>query len=360
MSDFTARLGAELREAALHEERRGPVVRALRAARPEPAPAVRAVAAAAVAGVLLIAVVLLGSPAPEPASPPGPRVAADVAVGDALGASARPGFGAMWLSDSSRGEILRVDPGTLRVTRRIPVGSEVALATAGGSVWALPRGPGYQGGPILRIAPDSGRTVARIVPRTPAGGPFRGGSLVVAGGRVWVLGPTGAVAVDPASNGIVAEIRLGGSFTVTDAVVREGELWLTRADRSITRFDARSGRRLGRLPWRTDGFLAPFAGRLVEVTKDSVALVDPATGRPQWRRRVGTELRDGQVSGTRVFVVGADGPAAARDRLWQIDARSGRIEGAITVPQFGPLGVVAVGDGVWLLAAGGHAVVVEP
>jgi outer membrane protein assembly factor BamB len=316
----------------------------------------------AAAGVVLLVAIVVGrpAPAPEPAGPPGPRVVANVTLGDALGPSARPGFGAMWLSDSSRGAILRVDPRTRRVTKRIPVGSEVALATAAGSVWALPRGPGYQGGPLLRIGPRTGRTIARIPLRPAAGGPFRGGSLIVAGARVWVLGATGAVAVDPARDRVVAEIRLGGSFTVSDAFVRDGELWLTRADRSVTRFDARTGRRLGVLSWRTEGFLVPFADRLIAVTKDSVALVDPRTGRATWRRPLGTDLRDAQVSGASVFVEGGDGPPAARDRLWQLDARTGRVAGATTMPEFGPAGMVAVGRGVWVLTAGGRAVVVEP
>jgi hypothetical protein len=30
------------------------------------------------------------------------------------------------------------------------------------------------------------------------------------------------------------------------------------------------------------------------------------------------------------------------------------------MPEFGPVGMVAVGRGVWLLTAGGRAVVVEP
>jgi len=96
------------------------------------------------------------------------------------------------------------------------------------------------------------------------------------------------------------------------------------------------------------------------VSKRSVARVDARTGRAAWRRRLGTELHDAQVAGPRVFVVGGDGPAAARDRVWALDARSGRIAGAVTMPEFGPVGMVAVGRGVWLLTAGGRAVVVEP
>ncbi|MEA2383766.1 MAG: hypothetical protein QOH72_3737 [Solirubrobacteraceae bacterium] len=322
--------------------------------------ALGALAVAVAAGLLLLVTVLRGSPAPEPVTPPGPRVVANVALGDALGPSARPGFGALWLTDSSRGEVLRVDPRTRRVTKRIPVGSEVALATSAGSVWALGRGPGYQGGPLLRIGPGTGRTIARISLQTAAGGPFRGGSLIVAGPRVWVLGATGAVAVDPARDRVVAAIRLGGSFTVTDALVHDGELWLTRGDRSVTRFDGRTGRRLGRVPWRRNGFLVPFGNDLIAVTKRAIALVDPRTGRAAWHRPLGTELHDARVTGSRVFVEGGDGPAAARDRIWALDARTGRVAGVTTMPEFGPVGMVAVGRGVWLLTAGGRAVVVEP
>jgi streptogramin lyase len=276
--DFTARLRMQLRDAGIRDERRGALSRTLVAARPRPAVALAALAAVAAAVALVVGTVLLGSAPPEPATPPGPRVVADVALGDGFGATARPAFGAMWLSDSSRGEVLRVDLRTRRVTRRIPVGSEAALATGAGSVWTLPRGPGYQGGPLLRIGPATGRTIARIPLRTAAGGPFPGGSLLIGGGRVWVLGPSGAMAVDPARDRVVAEIRLGGSFTVSDAIVHDGELWISRRDGSVTRFDARTG----------------------------------------------------------------------------------RIVGTLTMPEFGPQGMVAVGRGVWLITAGGRAVIVEP
>jgi hypothetical protein len=317
--------------------------------------------AVVVAGAaIVVATVLRGAREPHAAPPPGPRVAANVALGDALGQSARSAFGSLWLTDSSQGVILRVDARTRRVTKRIPVGSEVALAIAAGSVWALPRGLGYQGGPLLRIGPNTGRTIVRISLQSAAGGPFRGGSIIVAGARVWVLGATGALAIDPARDHVVARIRLGGSYIVTDAFVHDGELWLTRGDRSITRFDARTGRRLGRVAWERNAFLVPFGKDLIAVSERSVARVDARTGHATWRRPLGTELHDAQVAGSRLFVVGGDGPAAARDRVWALDARSGRIAGAVTMPEFGPVGMVAVGRGVWLLTAGGRAVVVEP
>jgi hypothetical protein len=167
--DFTARLQMQLRDAAIREERRGALSRTLVAARPRPAVALGVLAAAVAAAVALLFTVVIGPPRPEPATPPGPRVVADVALGDALGPSGRPGFGAVWFSDSSRGVILRVDPGTRRVTRRIDVGSEVALATAAGSVWALPRGPGYQGGRCCGSGRGpAGRSRASRCARRPA------------------------------------------------------------------------------------------------------------------------------------------------------------------------------------------------
>ena len=357
--DFTARLRVQLRDAAIREEQRAPLVRALRAARPRPAAALGAFAAAAAAGVVLLVAVLLGSPAPETATPAGPRVVANVPIGGGFNGSARAAFGSVWLSDSGRGEILRVDPRTRRVTRRIPVGSEVTLEAGDGAVWAVPVGAGNPAGPLVRIDPRSGRTVARIPLRMRGGDvlPARG---VIAGPLVWAIGPNGALGVDPARNRIVSEIRLGGSFQVIDALMHDGELWITRADHSITRFDARTGRRLGRVPWRTDAFHLPFADKLIALSARKVALVDPGTGRALWQRAVGTSLELMDVSGGRLFVDGADGPAGTPNRVWEIDVHDGHVIGTATVREFSLVGMVRAGSGVWLLSSGGHVVVVAP
>jgi hypothetical protein len=357
--EFTARLRVQLRDAAIREERRGPVVRALRAARPRPAAAVGAFATAVAAGVVLLMTVILGSPAPETAQPAGPHVVAKVPMAGGFNGSARAAFGSVWLSDSGRGAILRVDPRTRRVTAKIPVGSEVGLETGDGAVWAVPRGAGNVGGTLTRIDPRSGRVAARIPLRTLNGDVFPGGGLI-AGPLVWVIGPNGAVGVDPARNRVVREIRLGGSFLIVDAIVRDGQLWLTRADHTVTRFDARTGRRLGGLRWRTDGFLLPFADKLIALSERNVALVDPGTGRALWRTRLGTKLELDELSGGRLFVEGADGAAGGRDRVWELDAHDGRVIGSAPVPEFSIVGMIRAGNGVWLLSSGGNAVVVAP
>ena len=45
--------------------------------------------------------------------------------------------------------------------------------------------------------------------------------------------------------------------------------------------------------------------------------------------------------------------ATTRDRLWRIDARTGHATGALTLPEFGAAGVVAVGKQVWTMSLGG-------
>jgi hypothetical protein len=360
--DFTTRLRVQLHEAALREERRGALGRRLASVRAlPPATAAGAFAASVAAGLVLVfGVWLAGALRTEPAAPPGPRVVANVAIGDALGRGATAGFGALWLSDPDRGEILRVDPRTRRVKARIPVGSEASLDVGEGSVWAVAIPPGSFGSGVLtRIDPRTNRVVARI-PLRRGGGDLQPGGPVLVGPRVWVIGPNGGVAVDPARNRVVADIGVGsGGFQIVDALFRDGELWVTTSERATTRFDARTGRRLGRLRWRPDGQLIPYADKLIEVGARSVALVEPASGRPLWRWDLGVELHLAELARGRLFVEGAP-PGGGRESVWQIEPHTGRTIGSVAVPEFTVLAMAAVGDEVWLPTAGGRAVVVAP
>ena len=120
-------------------------------------------------------------------------------MADGLGRSTQVAFGSVWLSETNTGQILRVDPRTRRVTARIPVGSEVSLAAGDGSIWAIPSEAGVPSSPLMRIDPKTNRIVARIPMRAPNGEPFVGGFVVV-GPRVWVIGGTSVLAVDPTRN----------------------------------------------------------------------------------------------------------------------------------------------------------------
>jgi len=361
--DFTARLRLQLREAALREEDRGGLARAATAVRTRPSLAVGSFAAALAVGlVLVLGMWMVASTNTETTAPDaGPRVVANVPIADALGRGTTVAFGSVWLSETNNGNILRVDPRTRRVTARIPVGSEVSLAAGDGSIWAIPREAGrVAASPLMRIDPRTNRIVARIPMRAPGGSPFLGVFIVV-GPRVWVIGGTSVLAVDATRNRPVREVELGGSYQINDASLRDGELWLTRGDRTITRLDAVNGRRLGRLPWRvpTGGYVFPYADKLVKVAQRSVSLADPSTGRPLWRTRLGTQVNGADIAGGRLYVEGLNG-SSARDTLWELDPRTGRVLGTMTVPVFGVVGSARVGRDLWLTSAAGRVVVVSP
>jgi hypothetical protein len=362
--DFTTRLQLQLREAAEREERRSPAARRIAAARWALAPrvAVGPLLAAAAVGVALLGglwTLTSFNPEPEPATPPGVRVAATVPVGETLNGGAVAAFGALWISDSGRGEIVRVDPDSRHVTARIPVGGETELAAGDGSLWAVRNRVtvGRESGPLLRIDPRTRRVVARIPLRTPGGDQFDGGFPVV-GPRIWVLGRSGALAVDPARNRVVRHISVSSAgYNVDNGVLHGRELWLTSSSGSTVRYDARTGRRLARLSWRP-GLLLPFGDRLVELGKNSVVLVDPDTGRAAWRTQVGQEMHWADVVGDRVMVAGLDG-TSPRERLWEVDGRTGKVSRPILLPGFGPVRILGVGGEAWVLMQAGTAVVVR-
>jgi putative pyrroloquinoline-quinone binding quinoprotein len=237
---------------------------------------------------------------------------------------------------------------------------DVNLGAGAGAIWAVPRRPSLRQTRLIRIDPRTNRVVARIPVPSPGGRYPLFGAAVLAGPRVWVVGAMGLLAVDPARNRPAREIVLGGDFLVIDSLLRGNELWVTRADLSITRFDALSGQRLGRLGWTApSGFAVPHGNRMVTGAGGSVSLVDPVGGRTLWRTQLGTQLNDAVLVGGRLLVEGVNG-ASARDTLWELDPRTGHVRGALTVPGFSVNAMLRVDGDAWLVTADGHVIVVAP
>jgi DNA-directed RNA polymerase specialized sigma24 family protein len=359
--DVPTRLRIQLRDAAQRLDRRGALGGA--AARLAPAsrrgPAVFGLAAA-----LLLAALATGvwsiTDAGTARSAPGPRVVTTVAVADGLGRSAQVAFGSVWLSATNDDAVLRVDPRTRRVLARIAVGTDVNLGAGAGGVWAVPRRPSRATTRLIRIDPRTNRVVARIAIPSPGGRYPLGGAAILAGRRVWVVGAQGLVAVDPATNRLVRQVVLGGDFLVAESHLRGNELWIIRADQSITRLDAFTGHRLGRLGWPAPTvLLVPDRDRVVKVERQSVAAADPVGGRTVWRTRLGSRLNDSDIVAERLLVEGADG-TNSRDRLWELDPRTGRVLGTMTVPGFSVTALLRVGGEAWVVTADGHVIVVAP
>jgi hypothetical protein len=364
--DFVTQLRLQLRDAALREEHRGPVgLRVVRARRglPGPAPVATALAVALLAlAVALGAVALRGER--EPAVP---KVIGTYPVAAELSQLA-PGFGAVWTSDSIRGEILRIDPATRHVVARIPITGQAQVAAGAGAVWAIAGDLEYGGdkGPVrlLRIDPATNRVVARIAMRTPAGARFVPAELQIDRGVVWAVGLDGALRIDPTRNVPDRYVPLAGE---PRGIVPDGEaVWVLGVDGRLRRYDARSGRSAGGVslgvPAPSYLFRGPPGTLTLLSGKNQLALIERASGRIAWRVTLGEDIGWFIVDHGVVWVQFSSQGSAGRvepQRLVRLDAGTGRRRGQVALPEAGVAGMARVGQELWVATPGGKIVVVR-
>ena len=186
------------------------------------------------------------------------------------------GAGAVWAVTSSAG-LLRIDPGTARLTAPNP-GPVSAIAAGAGGVWAVccqGRGPR---GRVTRLDPATGQVIASV------GLPTRPLAVGAGPGAVWVRGAEGWLwRVDPAGDRQAGAIRLpivpGGAELAGKLVVAGGVLWVTDPGPGVVRrVDLQSGTEDR---WKADGrHLAVTPGGTVWATSDTRLL---GLGGPQVR-----------------------------------------------------------------------------
>jgi outer membrane protein assembly factor BamB len=343
--DFVDKLELQLLAAAEREARGGLLATTARVARRRSywrlAPAVAAAVVAAVGAIL--AAQALRSEDAVPAKP-GPRLVAHTKLVSA-GGSMATAAGSVWVADIDGGRVLRLDPRTRAVEARIPLGGAAWINTAAGSVWAL--GSDW----VLRIDPATNRIVARIDGGSPAPG-----ILLQGRGAVWIAYPDGLVRIDPRRNKITRTIPTSPAGYKNLGAASDGRiLYLTRADGRLLRVDARTGKRVSAVRAAAVGPLIGVADGTVLVASDTgVAAVDAATGQARWSRDLHAErINAGALGGSTIWVQATD-RASQRDRLWRLDARSGRVAGSLALPEFGAASMVAVGQQAWTMSTAGE------
>jgi hypothetical protein len=292
-------------------------------------------------------------------------------LGDSLG-SVTGGWGDAWANDRWGRRVVRVDGRTGRVEARVPVGGRAALGRGAGAMWAVASGGGYMralNGPLLEIDPATNRVTARIPLRTPGGEPVVAFGVQVAAGAVWVWGPRHLLRIDPRRDRVDRAVLVYEEFgELTGVVAAEGWLLATTAGGQLVRYDAHTGLEVGSATLAMDdlrsarraGTHAVVRGRsgglaLVAAGEDLLG-VDIPSGRVAWRRelgfRVGTVLESGGV----LWVQGARTEDAG-DRVWALDPATGTVRGSALLPAFGTNGMAAIGDALWVSAAGGRLLV---
>jgi streptogramin lyase len=127
--------------------------------------------------------------------------------------------GLVWVTDSKKNRVLRVDPKTDEVVGETKVGGLPRyIAADENGVWVINQLEGN----VMQLDPDSG-DVVKTIEADMAGA---GGSFKIADGSIWVRGTlTLLKQIDPSTGDIVAEYTppSGGG----DSLVQDGVLWIT-------------------------------------------------------------------------------------------------------------------------------------
>lgn len=184
------------------------------------------------------------------------RVVGKVDIGQNACGQVGLGFGRVWIPHCDTAtSVIVVDAATQQLVGRVQDAWPLAVAFGFGSAW-MPGEPGDQQ-ELLRVDPASLAVVARI----PVG---QGATAVAGPDAIWVLnGGDGTVSrVDPTTNAVTETLRVGAPGFMA-GVFAGGRLWIQNEDtHQVLRLDPRTGKTTV-LAVRTVGVADPWlvAGR---------------------------------------------------------------------------------------------------
>jgi virginiamycin B lyase len=132
--------------------------------------------------------------------------------------AAAAGFGSIWVTNPLNGTVARIDTKTDRVTHTTKTKAGARFLAAGeGAVWVLNQSDGS----VSRISPTSGNVVATIAAKVPGDG----GCIATGLGSVWVTMPgTPVIRIDANSNRITERWTGRGGDCISAGF---GSVWLS-------------------------------------------------------------------------------------------------------------------------------------
>ncbi len=221
-------------------------------------------------------------------------------------------FGSIWVA-SDGGSLVRIDPRTNRVRKRVRVGAGACFVAADArALWIA----NYKGG-LVRVTPR-GRVRKIAVGATPD-------SVLVAYGRVWVTawGAGKLAVVDRRKLKVVRRIDVGPH--PTGLAARNGAVWVGfgREATAIARVDPRT--------FRTDrvdvgvreprGFVVGTKGLWIQANTGDLVHFDPVTRRVLAHLEVGRTLAQGAVARDGTIWV----PDKEQNLIFRIDPAKQRV-----------------------------------
>jgi len=237
------------------------------------------------------------------------------------------------------------DPTHLKVVKEIDVGGEADWMGIGfGSLWApIPSGE------LLRIDPASLEIVARI----PVGAaPYRG--VAIGSDAVYIpnAGDDTISKVDPTTNAVIATFptTLGGDSEGSIGVSGDS-LWVVAGEGVLNRLDSSTGAVLSAAAIPTDAHGVVVDGGCVWVTSsanNAVAQIDVATGGTLNTIAIEPGPRFLTAGGGSVWVL-----SQGSGKVTRIDSGTGAVVATIDVHAPGPGGDISYGEGgVWVTTFG--------
>ena len=221
----------------------------------------------------------LGLTAATLGNPPDPVETHVVATGSAP-CGTGVGKGAVWVGVYGTGKLLRLDPVSGRVTRRIPVGSWACrVALDGKAAWVTRD----RAGVLVRVDLNTGRRQSFEVGASPF-------DVILAAGAIWVTSfDAGTVArIDPATRRLSRVYKDGPN--PAGVAFCGGRIWVGhgRSATSLTSIDP-STHRLRRLDvgTKSPGWPRCVFGQLWVTTPKAVLKVDALSGKVLARLRLG-------------------------------------------------------------------------
>ena len=248
------------------------------------------------------------------------------------------GRNAVWVTDSSNGVLLRVDP-RLQTCRRSDPGwlGPLGVAVGGGSVWVA----NSEDGTVSQVDPSTDRVVATIrVGNGPAG-------IAYGAGSVWVLNAIDATLfrIAPASGLVTAKILLGQD--PSRLTFGLGQVWVTSEESGLLlRIDPKANSVVQAIPVGNGPVGVTTGNGAVWVANSpdrTLSRIDPASGAIT---KTALTVRPSEVTyaNSSLWV-----SSPIDTQLVQVDARSGRVQRTIAAQQ-APTALAPSDRGVWALA----------